>query len=113
MSKESRQAKKEQRQQLKKLPLRERMAAARRLAEGIDAELPDEPVTRERFRVDVEENIDLAGFGTTGLAKYRYTITDTATNRIQKTEYQFSKGLAQSVANTYVTKILSGKHAIK
>ncbi|MYS95095.1 MULTISPECIES: hypothetical protein [Streptomyces] len=51
-----------QRQQIKKLPLRERIAAARRLAEGLDPELPDAPVTRERFRVEVQENIDTAGF---------------------------------------------------
>ncbi|MET7621432.1 hypothetical protein [Streptomyces sp. NPDC005408] len=113
MSKESRQAKKEQRQQLKKLPFRERLAAARRLGEGLDIELPDAPVTRERFQVLVAENIDTAGFGTTRALKYRYTITDTVTGRIQKSGYQFSVRLAQSEANSYVTKILSGKQVIK
>ena len=113
MSKESRQAKKEQRQQLKKLPLRERLAAARRLTEGLDIELPDAPVTRERFQVLVQENIDTAGHGLTQSYKYRYTITDTVTGRIQKTGYQWSQRLAQSDANRYVTKILEGKHVIK
>ena len=113
MSKESRELKKQQRQQLKGLPLKERLAAARRMTEGLDAELPDEPVTRERFRVDVQENIDTAGFHTTRYEKYRYTVTDTVTGRIQATGYQFSQGLAQSMGNTYVTKILNGKKAIK
>ncbi|MFJ3283659.1 hypothetical protein ACIPMW_00085 [Streptomyces sp. NPDC086669] len=113
MSKESRELRKQQREQLKRLPFRERMAAARRLSEGLDAELPDVPVTRDRFRVDVQENIDTAGFHTTRYEKYRYTVTDTATGRIQTTGYQFSQGLAQSMGNTYITKILDGKKAIK
>ncbi|GAA4340792.1 hypothetical protein GCM10023086_76580 [Streptomyces venetus] len=113
MSKESRALKKQQRQEIKKLPFRERVAAARRMAEGLGPELPDAPVTRERFRVDVQENIDTAGFHTTSLEKYRYTVTDTVTGRIQTTGYQFSQRMAQSEGNVYVTKILSGKRAIK
>jgi hypothetical protein len=113
MSKESRELKKQRREQLKKLPFRERIAAARRLSEGFDAELPDEPVTRERFRVDVQENIDTAGFRTTRYEKYRYTVTDTITGRIQTTGYQFSQRMAQSLGNAYVAKILDGKRPIK
>lgn len=109
----ARDEKKRQREQLKQLPLRERIAIARRLSEGLDAELPDAPVTRERFHVDVRENIDTAGFHTTEAEKDRYTVTDTVTGRIQTTGYQFSQRMAQSLGNAYVTKILNGKWAIK
>ncbi len=76
-------------------------------------ELAGIPVTRERFQIDVVENIATAGFGLTSKAKYRYHVTDTATGVPQKTDYALTHGQAHMFAAKYVEQILAGKKTIK
>ncbi|BFP50646.1 hypothetical protein SCMC78_04530 [Streptomyces sp. CMC78] len=68
------------------------------------------PTARERWRVDVEENSDSAGFGTTRNMKWRWIVRDRENDdRVVKADYQFTARLAQKMADQYVDKLVSGR----
>jgi len=89
----------------------------RRKAEALGRIPPEElaaiPVTRERFSIEVTENIATSGMDTTKALKYRWTVTDTATGVPQRTSYAFTYAGGHREATMFVAKLLSGKKKIK
>ncbi|MFD5695327.1 hypothetical protein [Streptomyces rubiginosohelvolus] len=89
----------------------------RRKAKALGRIPPEElaaiPVTRERFSIEVTENIGTADMGTTKGLKYRWTVTDTATGVPQRTAYAFTYAGGHREATMFVAKLLNGKKKIK
>ncbi|MEU2907921.1 hypothetical protein ABZ771_34395 [Streptomyces globisporus] len=89
----------------------------RRRAKALGRISPDElaeiPVTRERFSIEVTENIATGDMGVTKGLKYRWTVTDTATGVPQRTGYAFTHAGGHREGMMFVAKILSGKKKIK
>jgi hypothetical protein len=92
--------------------LMSRWAEARRQYTGV--ELPEDvPVTRQRFRVEVEQNHDTAGMSITTGFKWRWSVIDKATGRSQRNDYALTRNMAEDMANRYVSKIVAGKRPVK
>lgn len=91
--------------------IRQRWAEARRQYQG--AELPDAPVTRERFSIDVEQNHSTAGLGTTQYMKWCVSVTDTVTGTPQYNSYALTRNQAWDLGNRIITKIVNGRRPIK
>lgn len=63
-------------------------------------------ITRDRFRIDVSENIGTSGMGTTTFAKWKFQVVDTTNGRPLKTDYQLTAGLAYAQGERWLDKFL-------
>ncbi len=74
-------------------------------------------VSRERFAIDVTENLTsiggALGGGRRGALRYRVVVTDTETGRPQHVTQTFSYKLAYADGERYVNRLVSGAKKVK
>lgn len=69
-----------------------------------------EPITPDRFKITVSENLATSGFNTTKALKWKYQVTDKTTGRPVKTDYAFTAGTAYMMGERYIEKFCKGQN---